>query len=206
MRHGKHSKIYLESVIIMLYPSDSSIEIYSLYENLSENSRDQASFELYDRDKKRGIYELHHDDDSKLRNENALLDIGASINLLPASICDKFNISNLKPSTVTLQFADRSIKYPKDDFDDPDVIDDCLLEELEEIENINLEEKKKEDHLNLELKPLPSSLKYMFLEENNLFLVIIAADLSDEQEEELIDIANGLVLHKWCQKNQGSRL
>ncbi|CAA7405836.1 unnamed protein product [Spirodela intermedia] len=44
-------------------------EIYSLYENLSENSRDQASFELYDRDKKRGIYELHHDDDSKLRNE-----------------------------------------------------------------------------------------------------------------------------------------
>ncbi|CAA6675223.1 unnamed protein product [Spirodela intermedia] len=46
-------------------------EIYSLYENLSENSRDQASFELYDRDKKRGIYELHHDDDSKFRNEPA---------------------------------------------------------------------------------------------------------------------------------------
>ncbi|CAA6663696.1 unnamed protein product [Spirodela intermedia] len=44
-------------------------EIYNLYENLSENSRDQASFELYDRDKKRGIYELHHEDDSKLRNE-----------------------------------------------------------------------------------------------------------------------------------------
>ncbi|CAA6658099.1 unnamed protein product [Spirodela intermedia] len=42
-------------------------EIYSLYENLSENSRDQASFELYDRDKKRRIYELHHDDDSKLK-------------------------------------------------------------------------------------------------------------------------------------------
>ncbi|CAA7407017.1 unnamed protein product [Spirodela intermedia] len=33
-------------------------EIYSLYKNLSENSRDQASFELYDRDKMRGIYEL----------------------------------------------------------------------------------------------------------------------------------------------------
>ncbi|CAA7409594.1 unnamed protein product [Spirodela intermedia] len=44
-------------------------EIYSLYENLSENSRDQASFELYDRDKKRGIHELHHDNESKLRNE-----------------------------------------------------------------------------------------------------------------------------------------
>ncbi|CAA6675038.1 unnamed protein product [Spirodela intermedia] len=174
--------------------------------------------------------------------QNALLDTGASINLLPASICDKFNISDLKPSTVTLQFADRSIKHPKgilenvivtfydtpiilgrpflhtakmnidfptgiakiscgdqsveikifevpndlkksqvydchtidllDDFDDPDVIDDC----------------KEEDHLNLELKPLPSSLKYMFLEENNSFPVIIAADLSDEQEEELLDV------------------
>ncbi|CAA7411061.1 unnamed protein product [Spirodela intermedia] len=44
-------------------------EIYNLYENLSENSRDQVSFELYDKDKKREIYELHHDDDSKLRNE-----------------------------------------------------------------------------------------------------------------------------------------
>ncbi|CAA6656589.1 unnamed protein product [Spirodela intermedia] len=44
-------------------------KIYNLYENLSENSRDQASFELYDKDKKRGIYELYHDDNSKFRNE-----------------------------------------------------------------------------------------------------------------------------------------
>ncbi|CAA7394772.1 unnamed protein product [Spirodela intermedia] len=97
--------------------------------------------------------------------QNALLDTGASINLLPASICDKFNISDLKPSTVTLQFADRSIKHPKG-----------ILENVIE------------DYLNLKLKPLPSSLKYMFLEENNSFPVIIAADLSDEQEEELLDV------------------
>ncbi|CAA7399494.1 unnamed protein product [Spirodela intermedia] len=45
--------------------------------------------------------------------QNALLDTGASINLLPASICDKFNIFDLKPSTVTLQFTNRSIKHPK---------------------------------------------------------------------------------------------
>ncbi|CAA7397715.1 unnamed protein product [Spirodela intermedia] len=209
---------------------------------------------------------------------NALLDTDASINLLPTSICDKFNISILKPSTVTLQFIDRSIKHPKgilenvivtvkgckfladfvvleidfnrqfydtsiilgrlflhlvkmninfptgitkiscgdqsieikifevpndlkksqvsdcrtidllDDFDDLDVIDDCVLEELEEIENINLGEKKEEDHPNLELKPLPSSLKYLFLEENSSFPVIIVVDLSDEQEEELLDV------------------
>ncbi|CAA7400123.1 unnamed protein product [Spirodela intermedia] len=67
-------------------------EIYSLYENLSESSRDQASFELYDRDKKRGIYELHHDDDSKLRNEvnqiNQRLEI---IDLLIDNIRKPFN-------------------------------------------------------------------------------------------------------------------
>ncbi|CAA6674614.1 unnamed protein product [Spirodela intermedia] len=45
--------------------------------------------------------------------QNALLDSGASIHLLPVSICNKFIISDLKPSTVTLQFADRSIKHPK---------------------------------------------------------------------------------------------
>ncbi|CAA6664416.1 unnamed protein product [Spirodela intermedia] len=44
-------------------------EIYNLYENLSENSKDQASFKLYDKDKKRGIYELHHNNDSNSRNE-----------------------------------------------------------------------------------------------------------------------------------------
>ncbi|CAA6668911.1 unnamed protein product [Spirodela intermedia] len=45
--------------------------------------------------------------------QNVLLDTGASINLLLTSICDKFNIFDLKPSTVTLQFTDRFIKYPK---------------------------------------------------------------------------------------------
>ncbi|CAA7407820.1 unnamed protein product [Spirodela intermedia] len=67
-------------------------EIYSLYENLSENSRDQASFELYDRDKKKGIYELHHDDDSKLRNEvNQINQRLEKIDLLIDNIRKPFN-------------------------------------------------------------------------------------------------------------------
>ncbi|CAA6660771.1 unnamed protein product [Spirodela intermedia] len=185
---------------------------------------------------------------------NALLDTGASINLLPASICDKFNISDLKPSTVTLQFADRSIKHPKGilenvivtvkgckfptdfvvlemDFngqfyDTPIILGRPFLHtakmnidfptgiekfhvEINQIANPSSKSspidrrtsrRREEDdppgdqspppenHLNLELKPLPSSLKYMFLEENNSFLIIIAADLSDEQEEELLDV------------------
>ncbi|CAA6674135.1 unnamed protein product [Spirodela intermedia] len=47
-------------------------EIYSLYENLSENSRDQASFELYDRDKKRGIYEFGSEAQSGSSRERGL--------------------------------------------------------------------------------------------------------------------------------------
>ncbi|CAA6674259.1 unnamed protein product [Spirodela intermedia] len=106
------------------------------------------------------------------------------LNQLPFKLRDTGVSNDLKKSQV---YDCHTIDL-LDDFDDPDVIDDCVLEELEEIENINLEEKKEEDHLNLELKPLPSSLKYMFLEENNSFPVIIAADLSNEQEEELLDV------------------
>ncbi|CAA6674903.1 unnamed protein product [Spirodela intermedia] len=67
-------------------------EIYSLYENLSENSRDQASFELYDKEMKREIYELHHDDDSKLRNEvNQINQRLEKIDLLIDNIRKPFN-------------------------------------------------------------------------------------------------------------------
>ncbi|XP_038885996.1 uncharacterized protein LOC120076303 [Benincasa hispida] len=44
---------------------------------------------------------------------NALCDLGASINLMPLSIFKKLNISNARPTTVTLQLADRSIMHPK---------------------------------------------------------------------------------------------
>ncbi|CAA7402011.1 unnamed protein product [Spirodela intermedia] len=67
-------------------------EIYNFYENLSENSRDQTSFELYDKDKKRGIYELHHDDDSKLKNEiNQINQRLKKIDLLIDNIRKHFN-------------------------------------------------------------------------------------------------------------------
>ncbi|CAA0828832.1 Unknown protein, partial [Striga hermonthica] len=44
---------------------------------------------------------------------NALCDLGASINLMPLSIFKKLGLGEVKPSTVTLQLADRSITYPK---------------------------------------------------------------------------------------------
>jgi hypothetical protein len=42
-----------------------------------------------------------------------LLDMGASVNLLPYSVYLKLGLGELKPTTVTLQLADRSFKRPR---------------------------------------------------------------------------------------------
>ncbi|XP_057991677.1 uncharacterized protein LOC131173382 [Hevea brasiliensis] len=44
--------------------------------------------------------------------ERALCDLGASVSLMPLSICEKLKVGDLKPTTISLQLADRSIKYP----------------------------------------------------------------------------------------------
>ena len=45
--------------------------------------------------------------------EKALLDLGASVNLMPYSIYKQLGLGELKPTTITLSLADRSIKIPK---------------------------------------------------------------------------------------------
>ena len=42
--------------------------------------------------------------------ERALLDLGASVNLLPYSVFQSLNPGELKPTSVTLLLADRSVK------------------------------------------------------------------------------------------------
>ena len=44
--------------------------------------------------------------------DKSLCDLGASINLMPLSIFQKLGMGELKPSTTTLQLADRSVRYP----------------------------------------------------------------------------------------------
>ncbi|XP_039134255.1 uncharacterized protein LOC120271647 [Dioscorea cayenensis subsp. rotundata] len=53
--------------------------------------------------------------------ERALCDLGASINLMPLSIFKKLNLGEARPTTVTLQLADRSLKHPRE------VIEDILV-------------------------------------------------------------------------------
>lgn len=45
--------------------------------------------------------------------DKALCDLGASINLMPLSVYRKLGLGEAKPTTVSLQLADRSIKYPR---------------------------------------------------------------------------------------------
>ena len=45
--------------------------------------------------------------------DKALLDLGACVNLLPYSMYKQLGLGELKPTDITLSFADRSVKIPK---------------------------------------------------------------------------------------------
>ena len=50
--------------------------------------------------------------------EKVLLDLGASVNLLPYSMYRQLGLGELKPTSITLSLADRSIKIPKGTIED----------------------------------------------------------------------------------------
>ena len=50
--------------------------------------------------------------------EKVLLDLGASVNLLPYLVYKKLGLGELKPTTITLSLADRSVKIPKGTVED----------------------------------------------------------------------------------------
>ena len=45
--------------------------------------------------------------------DKSLLDLGASVNLMPYSIYKRLGLGELKPTNITLSLADRSVKIPK---------------------------------------------------------------------------------------------
>jgi len=44
--------------------------------------------------------------------ENALCDLGASINVMPKMVFNKLDYSTLTPTTMCLQPADQLVRYP----------------------------------------------------------------------------------------------
>ena len=45
--------------------------------------------------------------------DKALVDLGASVNLLPYSVYRQLGLGELKPTNITLSLVDRSVKYQK---------------------------------------------------------------------------------------------
>ena len=54
--------------------------------------------------------------------EKALLELGASVNLLPSSMYKQLGLGELKPTFITFSLADRSIKIPKA------IVEDVLIQ------------------------------------------------------------------------------
>ena len=50
--------------------------------------------------------------------EKVLLDLGANVNLLPYSMYKKLGLGEIKPTTITLSLADKSIKIPNGTVED----------------------------------------------------------------------------------------
>ncbi|XP_056690144.1 uncharacterized protein [Spinacia oleracea] len=50
--------------------------------------------------------------ETELEISNALCDLGASFSLMPYSVFAKLEVGDLVPTNITLQVADRSVKYP----------------------------------------------------------------------------------------------
>jgi hypothetical protein len=44
--------------------------------------------------------------------EDALCDLGASVSVMPKKVFDKLNYSMLTPTSMCLQLADQSVRYP----------------------------------------------------------------------------------------------
>ena len=53
--------------------------------------------------------------------DKALLDLGASVNLLPYSVYKQLGLGELKPTNITISLADRSVKIPKG------IVEDALV-------------------------------------------------------------------------------
>ncbi|XP_050889583.1 uncharacterized protein LOC127094850 [Lathyrus oleraceus] len=49
---------------------------------------------------------------STMNFDRFLCDLGASVSLIPLSVCKKLDIEDMKPTNVSLKLADRSFEYP----------------------------------------------------------------------------------------------
>ncbi|XP_057770694.1 uncharacterized protein LOC130990481 [Salvia miltiorrhiza] len=94
----------------------------------------------------------------------ALCDLGASINLMPLSIFQRLAIGEMKPTSIALQMADRSVTYPRG------IVEDMLVKVNEFI--------------------FPADFVVLDFEEDNTILLILGRPFLATGRA-LIDVANG---------------
>ncbi|XP_056687520.1 uncharacterized protein [Spinacia oleracea] len=59
-----------------------------------------------------GSFSIPYAINKELEIRNALCDLGASVSIIPYSVFSKLEVGDLVPTNITLQLADRSVKYP----------------------------------------------------------------------------------------------
>ncbi|GKC21601.1 DNA-directed DNA polymerase [Tanacetum coccineum] len=141
--------------------------------------------------------------------KNALADLGASINLMPHSLSLRLGFSKLKPTRMSIQLANRSVKYPRGvdmvDHDgkwieaeeerDPKEVRAVSFypkpEPIEPLEWKSLENRLKQSVVKppkLELKELPKHLEYAFLQGDDQLPVVISSTLSAPEKIKLLKV------------------
>ena len=119
-----------------------------------------------------------------VRVEKALLDLGASVNLLPFHVYLQLGLGEMKPTQMTLQLADRSVKIPRG------VIEDVLIEVDKFIYPVDfvvldtrfVKEKpsssKRLDYLNLESPTFEESIFERILTDERIHVAPIAPEMA----------------------------
>ncbi|XP_024042762.1 uncharacterized protein LOC112099576 [Citrus clementina] len=97
------------------------------------------------------------------RIEHALLDLGASVNLLPYSVYLQLNLGELKSTSTTLLLADRSVKVPKG------IVEDVLVQVDKFIYPVDFIVLETEPVVN-NYKPIPVILVRLFLATANALI------------------------------------
>ncbi|RVW62091.1 Retrovirus-related Pol polyprotein from transposon 17.6 [Vitis vinifera] len=130
--------------------------------------------------------------------EKALLDLGASVNLLPYSVYKQLGLGELKPTAITLSLADRSVKIPRGEANLVPIIlgrpflatSNAIINCRNGLMQLTFEEEAavEKEIPKLNLKPLPVELKYTYLEENNQCPVVISSSLTSHQENCLMEV------------------
>ncbi|RVW72905.1 hypothetical protein CK203_056353 [Vitis vinifera] len=127
--------------------------------------------------------------------EKALLDLGASVNLLPYSVYKQLGLGELKPTSITLSLADRSVKIPRG------IIEDVLVQ----VDNFYYPV----DFVVLNLTPLNGLMQLTFgnmtLELNIFYMSKKLITLEEEEGPEEVYIIDTLV-EEHCNQNMQDKL